>query len=564
MKKTITRIAYVVMLSFASVFALSQYKMQPHIEVHYSVQGVSVPYLVQYYDSRNNAFYGAIQSVDVYRSDGTIGPTIIGLNNTFGYPDKNAGNVFMQNGARILCHAILPNGNEFVGIEDTNYIRQLNSGDTTYKPIVDLHVDAPVKQIFLWSTTNLFLTGFQKVNNQFCTGKIIWNSVNHAITHTTGPAGDSSGNLLEDNLYYLKNNDAVLESNYTTGEIYVIPKGDSVWKTTSYPHIPNHNRFLGFAGDDKNDLFFAIATYDFAYKIYESKNFGPLVNILTLTPPDSNTYINNNDPLLGFSFHKGKLYFQGDFTKVNGRNSSGFAVYDVASGLNKDVVQTLPYTRDRSGKLFWNKDTLIVTANYGKDPFGGTNTVYIVADTSALPVTLLSFTAINSGKTNILNWQTAQEINSDHFDIERSGDGNNFQKVGTVASAGNSNVTKTYLYIDENPSVGVTFYRLKIVDEDGSFTYSNIAKVNGPEITTSVYPNPAHTFVNITINSQQAQPADIMLVSSNGKILQTIHIALVPGNNSHNVQLNEIVPGIYFVNVLTKNGKIYQTKIVRE
>jgi hypothetical protein len=89
----------------------------------------------------------------------------------------------------------------------------------------------------------------------------------------------------------------------------------------------------------------------------------------------------------------------------------------------------------------------------------------------SLPLTLLNlYVNLSSNKYVILNWQTAQEINTSHFIIERSANGTDFSSIGKVSASGNNSITKDYLYTDTKPAKGTNYYRLKMVDADGIFT----------------------------------------------------------------------------------------------
>lgn len=95
---------------------------------------------------------------------------------------------------------------------------------------------------------------------------------------------------------------------------------------------------------------------------------------------------------------------------------------------------------------------------------------------TTLPVTWLYFTArANDSHEVALNWATASEINNDRFEIERSADGSSFEKIGTVNGNGNSVQTIEYSFKDTTVQRGVYYYRLKQVDFDGRFEYSNIS-----------------------------------------------------------------------------------------
>ena len=77
-----------------------------------------------------------------------------------------------------------------------------------------------------------------------------------------------------------------------------------------------------------------------------------------------------------------------------------------------------------------------------------------------------------------LDWQTSQELNSDHFELFKSADGQDFTSVATIKSAGFSNLTKNYSYQDNSPNTGkYVYYRLKQVDVNGKYTFSSIVKL---------------------------------------------------------------------------------------
>jgi len=141
-----------------------------------------------------------------------------------------------------------------------------------------------------------------------------------------------------------------------------------------------------------------------------------------------------------------------------------------------------------------------------------------------LPVELTSFTGAVSGNTVTLNWQTATEVNNYGFEVERvfspsasSGNNNtaNWKSIAFIPGYGNSNSPKYYSFTDENPGTGNIQYRLKQIDTDGAFEYSDVVTVSLEEsIPTEFallqnYPNPFNPSTRITVNIPQE--ADIRL-----------------------------------------------------
>jgi Secretion system C-terminal sorting domain len=109
-----------------------------------------------------------------------------------------------------------------------------------------------------------------------------------------------------------------------------------------------------------------------------------------------------------------------------------------------------------------------------------------------LPVELLYFDARPEGNDVLCTWSTATEINNDHFTVERSADGDVFTDIGEVDGAGNSQTTVGYTFVDAAPLSGLSYYRMRQTDFDGTQTWSNAVAVwrDAPNVELVVYPNP--------------------------------------------------------------------------
>ena len=119
---------------------------------------------------------------------------------------------------------------------------------------------------------------------------------------------------------------------------------------------------------------------------------------------------------------------------------------------------------------------------------------YILSN--ALPVTLVNFSAKKSDGANLLQWFTTVETGNAGFDIERSPDAKSFQKIGYREGRGDVRSLQSYQFTDENPSQ-VSYYRLKQIDQDNSFSYSRIIKLSRESQSFKVYPNPVKDFLTI-------------------------------------------------------------------
>ena len=142
-----------------------------------------------------------------------------------------------------------------------------------------------------------------------------------------------------------------------------------------------------------------------------------------------------------------------------------------------------------------------------------------------LPVQLISFTAKKkNGKDVLTEWITASSFNVNHFDIELARGNsayqlNQFEKIGEVNSIGNAPNEKQYSFTDaENNKSGVRYYRLKIVDNDGSFKYSAIRPVVfDKEISWQVFPNPSQGIFNLNFQSDNNEVVTVKVYDVNGK-----------------------------------------------
>lgn len=114
-----------------------------------------------------------------------------------------------------------------------------------------------------------------------------------------------------------------------------------------------------------------------------------------------------------------------------------------------------------------------------------------------LPVELLYFTAMPEGDGVVLNWATATELNNAGFQVERSGDGERFTIIIRVPGMGTTQQVTEYKELDRDPLPGLSYYRLRQTDLDGTETWSNTVAVQWEQDTPIAYPNPVHDVVTI-------------------------------------------------------------------
>lgn len=131
---------------------------------------------------------------------------------------------------------------------------------------------------------------------------------------------------------------------------------------------------------------------------------------------------------------------------------------------------------------------------------------FIVGENMNLPVEWLYFKVHAADRASQLTWATAEETDSDFFNIERSADGASYQWLASVKSQGNSRSPQTYTYTDHAPLRGINYYRLRQVDTDGTWSYSPVVTAVLSSNSMQIYPTTATEMLRIT--SEEALTED--------------------------------------------------------
>ena len=181
---------------------------------------------------------------------------------------------------------------------------------------------------------------------------------------------------------------------------------------------------------------------------------------------------------------------------------------------------------------------------------------------------MVSFTGFNQGVINKLNWVTASEENTLKFEIQKSIVTGVWTTIGETPAAGNSSQQINYDFSDNNPVIGNNYYRLKIIDNDGTFSYSNIinipineAVING---IVNVYPNPTNGNLNVEIQSTSSYDTKILVYDVIGKKVFDKENSLVKGLNILQFNFSQLAKGAYILQFADTGGKLYTTKFVKD
>ena len=180
-----------------------------------------------------------------------------------------------------------------------------------------------------------------------------------------------------------------------------------------------------------------------------------------------------------------------------------------------------------------------------------------------LPVELTSFQASYNENLVTLTWQTATEINSYCFEVERSNDNTTWDKIGSVNAGGNSNKVLNYEYFDNITTDGKYYYRLKQIDLDGSFKYTSVVEVNAvmPMLysLSQNYPNPFNPTTKINYSIPVNAKVTLNIYSITGELVITlVDEDLTAGNYTIDFDASKLASGTYFYRIIAND--FIQTK----
>jgi SdrD B-like domain/Secretion system C-terminal sorting domain len=175
-----------------------------------------------------------------------------------------------------------------------------------------------------------------------------------------------------------------------------------------------------------------------------------------------------------------------------------------------------------------------------------------------LPVKYTAFTAKPRNNEVVLEWSVAEQINVNNYVVETSTDGSVFNKIATVIA--NINSSASYDALHTNPNIGINFYRIKAVDNDGKFSYSEIRKVTfGKAGDVIIYPNPVTTgVINVTLTGSMInKSATVSIISMDGKLISQQQIANT--NQTETIDVSKLASGSYIVRLITKAEVVNKT-----
>lgn len=261
--------------------------------------------------------------------------------------------------------------------------------------------------------------------------------------------------------------------------------------------------------------------------------FGPIViNITNSTADITNVEVNANGYLTNVEIEYGHTQAYGSVQTASPATVTGNSLTQI--GANLTALTPGVYH-------FRVKATSVVGTTYSADY------TFIIA--APLPVLWYSFAADFINNQTELKWITSSEFNASHFEIEKSSDTKSWNIIGNVKAVGNSTMQQTYHFKDQNVEFGNTYYRLKQIDIDGKYSYSNIEKISkNNDKNILIYPNPSSENIHIVLQELNVN-ANIKIVSVSGQIL--INEAIVEKNFQKNI--SQFPQGNYLIQI--QNGQ---------
>jgi hypothetical protein len=205
------------------------------------------------------------------------------------------------------------------------------------------------------------------------------------------------------------------------------------------------------------------------------------------------------------------------------------------------------------------------------DTFGLTDGDQFVVDAdnvsscgeAPLPVELVYFKGKLLPKGVVLEWQTASELNNDFFEVEVATDGENYSTIANIRGQGTTTAVINYEFVDCYPATGLNYYRLRQVDFNGDFEYSNIISVLNdapPKLYYSAYPQPASTHLTVQIRAlDETNEMNLFIYNINGRIIK--HISIDPKITQLPVDISAFANGLYLVR-LNQAAQAYHGRLL--
>jgi hypothetical protein len=292
----------------------------------------------------------------------------------------------------------------------------------------------------------------------------------------------------------------------------------------------------------------------------------------TLTTECNVVLLNSSITLDGLNFVRGNLDLSAGGANNTLCGNGGLAILGCVFGGNGAINRI---TRDCASALASPTVCAQQTSTAGcPGPIAGTNASERSCDAlvtstgpcfiSVLPVELVLFTAVpDKNQGVVLRWATASEKNNEGFTVERSADGRNFRALATLPGGGSVQRYSEYRYIDEQPLPGVSYYRLRQRDFDGTTSYSPVQSVKLNSASTKsleVYPgrSPQQWVASLALPAELTVGTTVQVLDAMGRVQRVTAVADEAQAGRWTLDLHGLPSGVYIVRVLTSAGNFSQ------
>ena len=294
------------------------------------------------------------------------------------------------------------------------------------------------------------------------------------------------------------------------------------------------------------------------------------VSSLSLTPTEAINLNNNeithsSEPVVGKPTGSiNRVYKLANPISIKGNVQISYLESEL-NGNSEDLLQLTSAGANQVYQIPTNKSTVNQMSHKVYETVDWTNVSYITATSSgsALPVTLVDFVAAQKENDVVLTWSTSFEANSDFFEVQHSTDGKNWLALGEVNSNGDSKIERTYAYVHERPLAAEHYYRLRMVDNDGSYAFSRIRNIRvESNLAIAFHPNPVADWLTIEMPNVQ-QLENVKIVNKAGRVVYEANKTQFQQLPDHAINLKQLTTGIYVIQVREQDGTLHSSKLIK-
>ncbi|MEO7141579.1 MAG: M1 family aminopeptidase [Ferruginibacter sp.] len=244
----------------------------------------------------------------------------------------------------------------------------------------------------------------------------------------------------------------------------------------------------------------------------------------------------------------------GQDTTIIAYDKNGILYYDINGTLINSGASMIQYQLSfvPTTVLFDDYSQVLANGSFTKD-----------GSLSALAVNIVKFTGKKAGADALLNWEVDNTLDKAVFEIEKSEDGRAFGKIGQL-NAGDFLNQYRFSYTDPNIKQGVLYYRIKIIPQAGAVLYTKTISISSEysENDFTIAPNPAKDFIDISASSVIDKTVSIKLFDVAGRLIKTAANLSFGTGRTVRINLDDVNPGNYFVEINSNSGKISKRIVV--